>query len=261
MRTWFLSDLHLKKMKERNSKKLLRFLHSIVAIVANDLERKRKDKYHIFFLGDIFDLWVSDHNIFLKEYEPIISAVSKLRELNVNINYFEGNHDLHLDVFWEQKLGVNVYEEALLVKLDKITLRVEHGDLINQNDHAYLRLRRFLRSFPVEFLGHKLPGKLWEIIGSLASQKSRKRSQTFRSTREDEIRKMIRSHAEKSYNESHFDLIVTGHMHVFDDYKFSGVRGKIIRSINLGSWENEARVLELNNGKVYMKQVEDYLTN
>ncbi len=63
------------------------------------------------------------------------------------------------------------------------------------------------------------------------------------------IRSRILSSAKSSYNQDHFDLIITGHMHVRDDYNFE-IYSKPIRSINLGSWFDEAKGLKLENKKV-----------
>ncbi|MBK7962081.1 MAG: hypothetical protein IPK04_13320 [Bdellovibrionales bacterium] len=58
---------------------------------------------------------------------------------------------------------------------------------------------------------------------------------------------MIRHHARRAYEEAPFDLIVTGHMHVKDDFEFH-VGSRKIRSINLGSWFNGTQILRMVDG-------------
>src|SRR5690606_12366885 len=98
-------------------------------------------------------------------------------------------------------------------------IRCEHGDLINQSDKAYLRLRSVLRHPVVEEIGHKVPGPIWDKLGSFLSRQSRQFSAVYREEKEKELIEMIRHHGEKSYKEETFDYIITGHMHVRDEFK------------------------------------------
>ena len=57
---------------------------------------------------------------------------------------------------------------------------------------------------------------------------------------------MIRRYAETTYETRPFDLIITGHMHIRDDYTFER-DGKKIRSVNLGSWFDEPLIFHLTD--------------
>lgn len=225
-------------MQERNSDILLRFLRSLRA--------KNPAEIHLFLLGDIFDLWIGGHEVFVKKFQPVVDAIRDLVSAGARVTYIEGNHDVHIGSFWAKKLGVEVGVEAQYYEINGLVVRVEHGDLINLDDKAYLRYRSVIRHPLVEPLGHLIPGRVWEEIGNYASRKSRARSQVYRISNEDNLIQMIRRHAHRVYDEKAFDLIVSGHMHVFDDYKFQvGIRD--VRSVNLGSWYgDEVKVLRLS---------------
>lgn len=238
MEAWFISDIHIKTMQERNSQILLRFLHSLA-------EKNPKD-IHLFLLGDIFDLWVGGHSFFIRKFRPLVDALQSLKESGAMITYIEGNHDVHIDKFWTKELGIEVFVNAQYYNLNGLTVRVEHGDLINLEDKAYLRYRSVVRHPVVEAIGHVIPGEIWEQIGSYAAKKSRVRSQEYRSLHESKLIEMIRAHAPRAYLEKSFDVIVSGHMHVFDDCELE-VDGRKIRSLNLGSWYGqEVRVLKMS---------------
>ena len=234
MEAFFVSDIHLKSVDERNGKTLLRFLNSLVGT---------KD-VHLFLLGDIFDWWLSDHKVFVEKFYPIIESIQKLIQQGVNVYFFEGNHDLHIHPYWADKLGVRVFTDAEYFKLGAWTVRCEHGDLINLEDKAYLRMRALFRHPIVEALGHHLPGIMWEKIGLFFSHKSRQVSAGYRENKEQKLIQMIRAHAERAYQEKPFDFIITGHMHVRDEYYFGSSKSKP-GSINLGSWFEEVKVLKL----------------
>ncbi|MBX3039532.1 MAG: UDP-2,3-diacylglucosamine diphosphatase [Bdellovibrionaceae bacterium] len=242
----FLSDLHLKSLEERNGKTLLRFLAS--------LEERPETPPMIFLLGDIFDLWISDHRVFLDRYEPLLSSLKRLVERGSRIVYFEGNHDMHLAVYWEKHLGADVRTRPGLFQVGGLRIRCEHGDEINRDDISYLRLRAFLRHPVMERLAHLLPGHFLDSMGNRWSKHSRKRSSAERAERESRIRKMLRRHAELVWDEDPFDAVISGHMHVKDDWSF-GRKGRQIRAINLGSWFETQEVLILRDGQLIWQQL------
>jgi UDP-2,3-diacylglucosamine hydrolase len=237
IRAYFVSDVHIKSMEERNSQTLLRFFHSLAA---GEDERPT----HLFLVGDIFDLWIGKHEYFIKRFKPFVTAISALRELGVEIHYFEGNHDLYLAEFWEKEVGVRVHTDAEYFKLGDHIVRVEHGDMINPDDRGYLLLRSVLRSPPLKWLSRRLPSKVIGQIGERASSASRHYTSTAKELPETEIRTLIRNHAERVYHDNPFDLIISGHVHVDDDHIME-IGSQKVRSVNLGSWYTKPRVLLL----------------
>lgn len=239
MKSYFVSDIHLKLESERNGQLLLRFLHFI---------QKEKPDY-LFFMGDIFDIWIGPHSNFANAFIHIIEEIKKIVP-HTQVIYFEGNHDVHVKTFWE-KLGVKTYTEPEVFEIDGLKIRCEHGDYINPNDTTYLKFRKFARSFPMEFLAKQVSGVIWKGLGDYFSQRSRKKSGVYRKRNEELLRAMIRSYAEAVYSTSQpYDFIITGHMHVRDEYSFFRNETEI-RSINLGSWyEDSPKALKIDNNKI-----------
>ena len=213
------------------------------------------DLSEVYLLGDIFDLWVADHDYFVRRYAAIVERLAALRARGVEIAYFEGNHDLYLRHFWERELGFTIYGGPVYRTIAGRTVRLEHGDQMNPDDRGYLFLRWFLRTPPVHFLCRRLPGWLIARIGDKASATSRRYSSDERSTTSEKVIDIIRTHARKAFASRPFDLIVSGHVHTRDDWECV-IDGRSFRSINLGSWydapclfrigENEARFVELS---------------
>lgn len=241
MEAWFVSDIHLKTAKERNGEILLRFLHSLL--------QGNPEKIHLFLLGDIFDLWVGGGSFFVKRFLPLVQALEKLKKAGAQITFIEGNHDLHIGSYFKKRLGVEVFVEAQYYEIDGLTVRIEHGDLINLNEIAYLRLRSVLRHPAVKMLAHIIPGGVWGYIGDKASKKSRSRSSRLRVQNEEQLVGMIHAHTERAYIEKKFDFIISGHMHIFTDRVLT-MNGHKVRSINLGSWfEDNIKVFRIKEGQ------------
>jgi len=238
---WFISDLHIKDINERNGNTLLRFFFYL---------NQNPSQNKVYFLGDIFDFWLSDGNAFQKHYQYLIQQIKYFKDHGGELVYFEGNHDFHIDRFWTHRLGIPVIENEAYFQIGKLRVRCEHGDYINPDDKAYIKYREKVRRPWVEWIAHTLPGWFWKWFGETLSAKSRKKTARYTIDNTERLRTMIQAYAMKVYNSEHFDLIVTGHMHIFDDYEFTGSQHKLVRSINLGTWLELPRALCLENDKV-----------
>jgi UDP-2,3-diacylglucosamine hydrolase len=209
---------------------------------------------HLYLLGDIFDLWVADHQYFIDRYRNIIDEIRRLANEGVEISYFEGNHDLHLRGFWTDQLGLTVYEGPAYVQHGDRTLRVEHGDQMDPDDSGYRFLRWFLRTPPIRWLLCNMPGALIARIGEKASAGSREYTSNTKTIEPGIAIGKIRDHARRAFADRPFDIILSGHVHIRDDHLIE-TAGRSFRSINLGSWmdtpcyfrldDNEQRIYEL----------------
>jgi UDP-2,3-diacylglucosamine pyrophosphatase LpxH len=65
-----------------------------------------------------------------------------------------------------------------------------------------------------------------------------------RAVNETELKKMIRDYAALVFKNKKFDYLVTGHVHVQDEFKFEN-SGNEFQSVNLGSWFQQAKALHL----------------
>lgn len=236
LNAYFVSDLHISSPQDARGVLFLHFLKSLGR--ANSVS-------HLFLVGDIFDLWVAAHQYFIDKYRAIIDEILRLRNEGVEIHYFEGNHDLYLRHYWGKEVGLTVHEGPAYFELGHQTVRVEHGDQMDPDDKGYRFLRWFLRTPPMKFLMCRLPGRLVVRIGERSSHTSRiYTSETKTITREETISK-IRAHAEKVHAQMPFDLIISGHVHVRDQYLVQD--GRIaFKSVNLGSWLDAPCYYQIN---------------
>ena len=228
IKVFILSDLHLVSDQTDHSRALVQFLEFL---------SDRRFGGWLVLAGDIFDAFVADHSVFQDRYRLVIEALKSLRESGCRVIYFEGNHDVHLKGLFEKKLKMEVYDgPKVFVLPDGFRVRVEHGDFINQDDHEYLKWRAAIRSRMVRRLAYALPGWIWAKIADELSRRSRVRSQKRQRADHHDLVGMIRSYAQSQYDQSKdFDLLVTGHMHVWDQFVFQ-VDGRRVCSLNLGWW-------------------------
>lgn len=249
-RAFFVSDVHLRPsqglrsdpFEDPNIRRLARFLDDL---------RGGLRATHLFLAGDIFDLWIGSHRHFIAAFLPVVESIRKLVREGVEVHVFEGNHDLYLSGFWAGELGCRVHQDAANFELAGFLVRVEHGDLINPEDRGYLLLRKALRWRPVEFLAQRLPEGIVAEIGRRASRASRAYTSTAKRADPSQIREMIRTHAVRAFADAPFDLLISGHVHVADDWTFQA-RGRARRSVNLGWWRDRACAFFLSEDRQEM---------
>jgi UDP-2,3-diacylglucosamine hydrolase len=94
---YFLSDIHLKRLDQPEARILLGFLQEI---------GPRVQATHLFLVGDIFDFWIGGHEYFVRKFSPIADHLRRIVSSGVEVHYFEGNHDLYLQAFWQDRLGI-----------------------------------------------------------------------------------------------------------------------------------------------------------
>lgn len=225
-RALFVSDIHIASPDCPRGRLFLQFLRSLSG---------KTDVTHLYLLGDIFDLWVADHQFFIDRYADIVGEIRRLVREGVEVTYFEGNHDLHLRRFWDDQMGLAVHSGPAYVNLGSTTLRIEHGDQMDPDDRGYRFLRWFLRTPPIRWLICNLPGVLIARIGEKASASSREYTSQTKTIERDRAIEKIRAHARKACDDRPFDIILSGHVHVRDDY-LDETGGRPFRSVNLGSW-------------------------
>jgi UDP-2,3-diacylglucosamine hydrolase len=209
-RVWVFSDLHLTRKDDPLYRSLI-----------TALEEPEGAGDAVIFAGDVFDLVVGDSRFFRDKHHVFLDSVSRLLARKVRVFYIEGNHDFHLSGFMPR--GVRFESEAVCVEVGTDgalrKLYVAHGDLVDQTDVGYLRLRAFFRSPPLRQLARVLPGTWIDGIASKLSRsperKERELPEFWEPSRRNALRKVFREFAAGVHVRG-FDGVILGHCHDFD---------------------------------------------
>lgn len=246
---FFLSDLHLSPQSPEHITKLEVFVDEVLEL---------KQSVKIFFLGDVFDLWVGTASPVKLQVQSLLQKLKRLQdEYDSEVFFFEGNHDLHLDVYFQKKWGFQVIKESWHGDLSGLKVHLEHGDLFDPDDKGYLFLRRFLRKSWVRFLlVHIIPDVVIHKVGNFFSQQSSKNTKhtglnNMSKEREQDIENKLKSYATQKLNQG-ADVFICGHTHKRNFFELSPQK----RLINLGTWQGQPpQVLGLleNQNMIWLK--------
>jgi UDP-2,3-diacylglucosamine hydrolase len=99
-------------------------------------------------LGDLFDVWVGRCQLALSGTAPVADALARLGAAGVAIDLLPGNRDSLLDAAFEQRAGVTLRRDGLVLTAadGRPSVLCLHGDELCIREPGYLKLRRCMRS-------------------------------------------------------------------------------------------------------------------
>lgn len=222
---FFLSDIHLSPERPKDILALENFVEYLILIGSSA---------QLFFLGDIFDFWFLKASPVKKNVQSLLKKLKTYNLQNAKVTFFEGNHDVHLKYILADQFGFKVISDQEVVKINDSKLILEHGDLFNPDDTAYLFLRRFLRRPWIIILAkYFVPGVIIAGIGDYFSKKGSKRMMlpAVRDERAKDIDSKFINYGKDQLSKYSANVFIAGHTHQRLVEKTE--QGQII---NLGSW-------------------------
>ncbi|MDC1173849.1 UDP-2,3-diacylglucosamine diphosphatase [Bacteriovoracaceae bacterium] len=212
MKISITSDIHIKEKGDEGYQYLFSFLKS----------PKIQNSDKVILLGDIFDLMVGNRIEYITEFEEIFQLLKKLCEKGVEVYFFEGNHDFHIDRIFKEYFSEFsnkfkfIKDDKVIINIGKTRMRLSHGDDLEVDNLSYQRYKKVIRSQFIKLLADKVvPYRFVRAIGVKASKKSRKRNNKY-FNQEDKIKEKFRNYALKVQEEENIDVLICGHSHVQD---------------------------------------------
>ena len=136
---YFLSDFHLGAPDREAS--LLREKH-----IVKFLNEIKNDASHIFILGDLFDFWYEYKNVVPKGFVRILGKLAELTDKGIIIKFFVGNHDMWMNGYFENELGIEVFHQPQEFEFNGKKFFIGHGDGLGPGDHRYKFIKKIFRN-------------------------------------------------------------------------------------------------------------------
>jgi UDP-2,3-diacylglucosamine hydrolase len=206
-----IADCHFTENSLPSAEEFASFLEDLSGEVAS-----------IYFLGDLFQVWIGAARPIPRHVRIVTDALRKLRERKIHTVYIEGNRD-----YWIRRLnkGTKIFDEVAPGPIEfsygGLNFYLAHGDRINMGDRPYRLWRLLSKKLMAPAAITLLPGgvalRCAQASERLLSRTNRKHKAFFPTGRcIDFARREIMS--------GH-DAVVVGHFHVnvlipFDNGKF-----------------------------------------
>lgn len=212
MKVSAISDVHVKVPHDEADKLLCQFLNH---------PQVRQSQY-VVLLGDIFDLMCGPHSQYIEKFSHIFDLMDQLSQSGVQVFFFEGNHDVHLERLFKKrwpKMNIRLSQSAIIEEIEGMTYYFSHGDEHEVDNLKYQRYKNLILSAPLKFVANFLmPYAVLNFVGERASKMSRKRGarEYVEETVRDRFRLGVRETTQGKYN-----FILGGHSHVKDVFQIN----------------------------------------
>ena len=246
---YFASDLHLgisslaRKQEIEREKKITRWLDSI-----------EHDAQAIFLVGDIFDFWYEYNHTVPKGFIRFLGKLSDIIDNGIQIYFFTGNHDLWMFNYFQDELGITVYDRPIELKLNGTKLLVAHGDGLGPGDTFYKILKKIFTNSITQWLFKWIHPDIGIGLAKKWSKSSR-----IRKTGLDEKflgeKEFLIQYCRKKELEQHRDYYVFGHRHMPLEIELD----EKTKYFNLGEWLKNFTFGEYDGKSFKLKTFEDRL--
>lgn len=245
-KVFFASDFHLGAPDEISSKererKIIHWLNSI-----------EKEAEAIFLVGDIFDFWFEYDKVVPKGFIRFMGKIADLRDKNIPVFFFTGNHDLWMKDYFTLELGIPVYHNPIEITIEGKKFLIGHGDGLGPGDETYKILKKIFTNPFCQWLFRWLHPDLGVRLAHRWSKNSRitnlkKKEGEFKGNDE-----WLWAYCKQLINSKHFDFFVFGHRHLPLDLPV----GEKSRYYNLGEWVNYFTYGVFDGKKFEVKKFEE----
>ena len=221
---YFASDFHLglpdlKSSKERE------------LLICKWLDTIKEDAATIYLVGDLFDVWFEYKNVIPKGYTRFLGKLAELRDADIRIEIFTGNHDLWMSGYFEEELDIPVHHNPITFEVNEKKFFVGHGDGLGPGDNGYKLLKKILRSPISQWLYRRIHPDTGINLANFFSKKGDKNRQTEKVFLGDDKEWLI-LFCNEVLEKEHFDYFIFGHRHlaIYHLLKNNSLY------VNLGDW-------------------------
>ena len=245
---YFVSDVHLRPSAPDAHIPEERFL--------SFLESVEEDAVAIYLLGDIFDYWYEYKYTIPRGYTRVLGKLAQLVDRGVKIYFTPGNHDVWSYNYFEQELGIEVFDQPHFVSISGKKFCLGHGDGLGYTALGFSILRYIFHNKFIQKLYSAIHPRWSFALGYAWSAHSRNRKKknldfvhTFKGCDEP-----IYKYAVEIASEKDVDCFVFGHFHTPTRQMLPGGEEFFI----LGEWSLSGEYLvfdSLDNSLVLRKVV------
>lgn len=231
MTSLFISDLHLRPEQPEQIQQAVNFLNQHTQGVEK-----------LYILGDLFNTWLGD-DIVADEFQPLINALSNLKQSGVKTYLMVGNRDFMLGSEFTERCGCTVLNDPTVITLDGVKLLLMHGDSLCTDDKSYQRYRRWTQNRFLQWCFLSLPASRRQAISDKIKQKSREQKQHKSAMIMDVNQQAV----ETSMRQFKVHYLLHGHTHRPAIHQLAnGSKHRIV----LGDWDQNVSYLKYSDGKI-----------
>lgn len=223
---FFISDLHLGINSHLTS---LEREKKVVSWI-ND---KQDEMAELYLVGDIFDHWFEYKQVIPKGFVRILGKLAELRESEIPIHFFTGNHDMWMFNYLTDEMDIPIYRKPIEKEYNGKKFLIGHGDGLGPGDHGYKLIKKIFSNPFCQWAYARLHPNfgLWLMkYFSGMSRDSADESQQFLGPEKEWLVQYCESCLKEGQE---YDYFIFGHRHLPIKYRLSNEKSIYF---NLGDW-------------------------
>ncbi len=196
------------------------------------LDEIKHDAAAIFLMGDLFDFWFEYKTVVPKGFTRTLGKLAEIADSGIPIHYFVGNHDLWMNGYFEEELGIPVYHKPQEFTFNETSIFIGHGDGLGPGDKGYKRMKKVFTSPFFQWLFKWMHPDIGVKIGQYMSVKNKMISGDDDAKFLGEDNEWLAVYCKRKLEEKHRDYFVFGHRHLPLEIQLN----ETSKYINLGDW-------------------------
>ena len=236
---YFASDFHLGSPNLKDSHTRERKIISWLCTI-------EKDAKAIYLVGDIFDFWYEYKKVVPKGFVRLQGKLAEMCDNGININFIVGNHDMWVNDYFQKEVGLNVFENEILIEENNQKILICHGDGLGSGNISFKVIKKIFKSNICRWLFSRIHPNLGVSLAHLWSNASRRKNMKKTSNNHEHL---INYCKEKQKNNP-IDYYVFGHLH---SPKEENIDSKA-KYINTGDWIQHYSYGVLSNKNLEIKK-------
>nr|WP_262901994.1 UDP-2,3-diacylglucosamine diphosphatase [Winogradskyella vincentii] len=245
-KVYFASDNHLGAPTKEESlpreKKFVSWLNDV-----------KKDAAAIFLIGDLFDFWFEYKTVVPKGFTRTLGKLAEISDSGIPVYFFVGNHDLWMNSYFEEELGIPVYHkpEEFIIKNSRFF--IGHGDGLGPGDKGYKRMKKVFTNPFFKWLFKWLHPDIGVKIAQYLSVKNKLISGDEDAKFLGEENEWLVKYSKRKLEDKHRDFFVFGHRHLPLEIELTDNS----KYVNLGDWIQYYTYGEFDGKELTLKTYDD----
>jgi len=236
---YFASDFHLGAPNHQESRRREKKICSWLELIS-------KDAKEIYLLGDLFDFWFEYNKVIPKGFERIKGKLAQLTDSGIKIHLFVGNHDLWTFGYLEDEIGLKVYKNPKIIKINNKKFFIGHGDGLGKGNGVYKFIKTIYQNSMCQFLFKLIPSYIGINLAQFLSRKNKKKQNI---SKEKLGENYLIEYCKSKLKEHSIDFFIFGHIHKPKNIPLSSNS----TYINLGDWVTHFSYAELDGENLLLK--------
>lgn len=196
------------------------------------LDEIKSDAAAILLLGDLFDFWMEYKTVVPKGFTRTLGKLAEISDSGIPIYYFVGNHDLWMNGYFEEELGIPVFHKPQKFTFNDTSFFIGHGDGLGPGDKGYKRMKKVFTNPMAKWFYRWLHPDWGVRLAQYFSVKNKMISGDEDVTFLGNNKEWLVQYSKRKLEREHYDYFVFGHRHLPLEIDLSAKSSYV----NLGDW-------------------------